>query len=1066
MPHRIEVLARHRETRAQLRRSKLHSLGFVDVQRFYLLDCITISSHFSPLQLLKISSALSNPVSQQVFIDEPFLPNEFKWAIEIGFLPGVTDNIGNTAREIILDLFSYKSQVSSYELMPSNLQLVTCNSQSSSLLDESSHRHHSNTSSVSSHSTSHISHPKEFSVHSSTLMLLDGFLSMGQVQKISEVFANPLIHSIRIKNRTAYRNGNGMGIHIPKVELKPHPQADEVHLNVSDEELLKIGKFGILDRVDESGNVNDSTRREIRRGSLALDLEYLKTIQSYFKSLGRNPTDVELESLAQTWSEHCKHTIFAAQIDEIEDGIFKHYIKRATEKIRIAKGENDICISVFHDNAPGIIFDENFVVTDKVETHNTPSALDPFGGAITGILGVNRDAVGFGKGAKPILNRYGFCFGFPDDEQELYRDKEKFNPLLSSKRIMEGVIDGVNVGGNCSGIPTPQGFLYFNERYKGKPLVFVGTVGIIPRNYELRITNYELQKTPSLHNFNTLIEKCAQIGDYIVMIGGRVGQDGIHGATFSSEALHEASPSTAVQIGDAITQKKLSDAIVKEARDLNLFNSITDNGAGGLSCSVAEMAKECGGCFVELEKVPTKYPNLPPWKIWISESQERMTLAVPKEKWTAFSDLMNRRGIEATIIGEFTNSGKCVVTFHGKEVMNIDLHFLHDGLPKKVLKTNERKEHRAKSVEQGVWSEEQRDSNNGKSFSSQLLNYSTTSNTHHKSHIANLLHLLSHPNLTSTEFVSQQYDHTVQGTGIISGLQGKGRVNGNTSVIRPLFNSWKGVSVSQALYPHLTESDPYLTAGFTIDQAIRNLVAVGTPLNHIALLDNFCWCDSNNPKRLWQLKETARGCYDFAVDFGTPFISGKDSMFNDFHGYDENGNEVNISALPTLLISSLGVVQDVRKCQTMDFKFADDEIFLVGENSFDSKIITQKSTSNCKVIEEAIENEILSSSYAIGYGGIEIGLAKMSIAGQLGIDVQLDDEFIFSETTSRFLVTVTKENVKQFSEMVSRHNSTATKLGTVLSSEIFSIKNLKNESIIETSIEELENAYRKTFLNY
>ena len=697
-----------------------------------------------------------------------------------------------------------------------------------------------------------------------------------------------------------------------------------------------------------------------------------------------------------------------------------------------------------------------------METHNTPSALDPFGGAVTGILGVNRDTVGFGKGAKPILNRYGFCFGFPDDEQQLYRDKEKNNPLLLPKRIMEGVIEGVNVGGNCSGIPTPQGFLYFDERYKGKPLVFVGTVGLIPRNFELRIKNDELKnpsKTPTLNYSNTPIDKCAQVSDYIVMLGGRVGQDGIHGATFSSEALHEASPSTAVQIGDAITQKKLSDAIVKEARDLNLFNSITDNGAGGLSCSVAEMAKESGGCFVELEKVPTKYPNLPPWKIWISESQERMTLAVPEEKWKTFFDLMQQRGVEATIIGVFTNSGKCVVTFHGKEVMNVDLNFLHDGLPKKKLVSSDQqlaisKEHRAESNEQFSFS------------TSQLLNYSTTTNSNHTSHITNLFQILAHQNICSTEFVSQQYDHSVQGTTIISGLQGKGRVNGSASVIRPLFHSWKGVAVSQALFPHLTESNPYATAGITIDQAIRNLVAVGVSPNHIALLDNFCWCDSNNPERLFQLKETARGCYDFAVGFGTPFISGKDSMFNDFHGYDENGNEINISVLPTLLISSLGVVKDIRKCVTMDLKNEGDEIFLVGNESLDINQIIENSITNCKVIEEAIEQEILSSSYAIGFGGIGVGLAKMSIAGQLGIDVQLDEENLFAETPSRFLVTIANENVEQFSRIALEKKIVAKKIGTVLSSNKFSIKNLKNENVIETTVEELELTYKNKFRDY
>ena len=324
-------------------------------------------------------------------------------------------------------------------------------------------------------------------------------------------------------------------------------------------------------------------------------------------------------------------------------------------------------MSVFTDNSGGIVFDENYIVSHKVETHNSPSALDPFGGSITGIVGVNRDTIGFGMGAKPIANVYGFCLADPKDTRVLYRDKALTQKMLLPRRIMDGVIQGVNVGGNCSGIPTVNGFVYFNDRFRGKPLVFVGTVGLIPK----KVCRKDSTK------------KRAESGDYIVMIGGRVGQDGIHGATFSSESMDSGSPATAVQIGDPITQKKLSDAIVKEARDAGLYHSITDNGAGGLSCSVAEMAKECNGCHVDLEKVPLKYPGLEPWKIWISESQERMTLAVPKNKWKKFSQLMQDRGVEATIIGTFNKSGKCVVTYKDKTLLDIDLAFLHDGLPEK-----------------------------------------------------------------------------------------------------------------------------------------------------------------------------------------------------------------------------------------------------------------------------------------------------------------------------------------------------------------------------------------------
>ncbi len=385
------------------------------------------------------------------------------------------------------------------------------------------------------------------------------------------------------------------------------------------------------------------------------------------------PTDIELESLAQTWSEHCKHTIFAAALDEVEDGLYATYIKGATAAIRAAKGKDDFCVSVFRDNSGAIAFDDEYLVTDKVETHNSPSALDPFGGAVTGVVGVNRDAIGCGLGAKPIANRYGFCLAPPDDPRLLFRDKACTEPLLSPRRIMDGVIEGVNVGGNCSGVPTPQGFVCFDPRYRGKPLVFAGTVGLMPRTSAGRPSHL----------------KAARPGDVIVMVGGRVGRDGIHGATFSSEALSSGSPATAVQIGDPITQKKFSDAIIKEARDAGLYNSITDNGAGGLSCSVAEMARECGGCVVELDRVPLKYPGLEPWQIWISESQERMTLAVPPDKLDAFTDLMARRGVEAAAIGCFEASGRCRVRWHGAVIMDVDLDFLHDGLPRAQLRLHQ-----------------------------------------------------------------------------------------------------------------------------------------------------------------------------------------------------------------------------------------------------------------------------------------------------------------------------------------------------------------------------------------
>ncbi|MEK9169551.1 MAG: AIR synthase-related protein, partial [Patescibacteria group bacterium] len=521
MISRVEIISRIPDARAKLKKNQLHHTN-KNVEEVFLVDVYTIKNDVKQNQLEHIASSLTNPVYQDFKINEPKIVSKFSWGIETCFLPGVTDNIANTVKEIIKDQLKIKF----------------------------------------------IGDPGVFS---SKLLLIDGKLDEKQIKQIGFGLINPLINRVHFKSQKDYLKDKGMDKIAPQVNLSSANQVDIVDLNVTDDELTAIGKTGIKNK--------DGTNR----GPLALDLSYMKAIKKYFNKLKRNPTDIELESIAQTWSEHCHHTIFADPIDEIKTGLFNNYIKRATVEIRNKKGKRDLCTSVFTDNSGAIKFDKDYIISHKVETHNSPSALDPFGGAITGIVGVNRDAIGFDMGAKPIINYFGFCFADPNLKSQLFRDKEKKQSLLSPRRILDGVVAGVNSGGNCSGIPTPQGFLYFNNRYQGKPLIFVGTVGLIPKK--------------------SSVIKRARPGDYIVVVGGRVGQDGIHGATFSSEALSSGSPAGAVQIGDPITQKKLSDAIIKEARDLKLYNSITDNGAGGLSCSVAEMAKESNGCLVNLEKV-------------------------------------------------------------------------------------------------------------------------------------------------------------------------------------------------------------------------------------------------------------------------------------------------------------------------------------------------------------------------------------------------------------------------------------------------------------------------------
>ncbi|MDD1703201.1 MAG: AIR synthase related protein [Methanoregula sp.] len=975
--HRIEVHYKN-DPREKTRTERIRAIG-LPVDSLALVDVYTIatgSRDFSRDELREIGARLSNPVVQEFVVDEATTAF-FDYAIEVGFLPGVTDNVGTTARQTVEDYLNVKFADGD-------------------------------------------------AVYSSQLYFVRGHLPPETIARLGDNLANPLVNRVIIKTRSEYGD-NGMDRVVPQVQLHEMQSVGLVDLEIPDEDLVRLGKEGIMD--PETG---------VRRGPLALDLAQLQTIRNYFDEIGRWPTDVEIESLAQTWSEHCKHTIFASAMDDdVPKGLYKSCIQAATNEIRKAKGDKDICVTVFTDNSGAIVFDDEYIVTHKVETHNSPSALDPFGGALTGIVGVNRDTIGFGLGAKPCINIYGFCLGDPAADPQLYRGKDKKNPVLSPRQIFEGVVRGVGTGGNCSGIPTPQGFCYFDNRYAGKPLVFAGTVGVMPRKLGEK----------------NLYEKKAEPGDLIVMVGGRVGKDGIHGATFSSEALDPNSPVTAVQIGDPITQKKFSDVLVKEARDLGLYRSITDNGAGGLSCSVAEMAKESNGCRVDLDRVPLKYPGMAPWEIWISESQERMTLAVPPEKIDAFMDLMKRREVGATVIGEFTGTGRCIVECRGIVAMDVELAFLHDGLPKEHLTTVSQE---ADTTEPEFPCPARLDET--------------------------LAALLGRKNICSTEFVTVQYDHTVQGGHVLGPVQGKGRVQSAATLTKVVPGSKKAIGLSQALFPSYSELDPYRMAGAAIDAAIRGLVAIGVPPDTIALLDNFCWCSSDEPGRLWQLKKAAQGCYDYAKAFGTPFISGKDSMFNDFSGYDGQNNRVKVSVPPTLLISSIGVHPDAGKAVSLDAKIAGDLVYAIGANGTElggseyhaqlglsggvvPALDTEAAKARYKKLHDAISHELVASAFPVGRGGLGIALAKVAVAGRLGMDITIPprvrpDLFLFAETPGRFVVTVAPDHKRAFEQAL---GADALLLGMVGGSRL----RITGETLLcEMEIAALEKAYKAPFAGF
>jgi phosphoribosylformylglycinamidine synthase len=622
-----------------------------------------------------------------------------------------------------------------------------------------------------------------------------------------------------------------------------------------------------------------------------------------------------------------------------------------------------------------------------VETHNSPSALDPYGGAITGIVGVNRDILGTGKLAAPIFNTNVLCFADPATPQEAVPAG-----FLHPRRIMEGVHRGIIDGGNQSGIPTVAGAFLFDPSYIGKPLVFCGTGGIMPAR---------------LFGEETWIKHILP-GDLAVMVGGRIGKDGIHGATFSSLALDEDSPTSAVQIGDPITQKKMWD-FLEEARDCGLFAGITDNGAGGLSSSLGEMASTCNGIVIELDRCPLKYSGLAPWEILVSESQERMSVAVNGKNIKAFLALASRRAVEATVIGEFCDSGFVEVRYGPKTVGLIDLAFLHDGLPVMELEA----EWIAPAARPAVAPD-------------------------HRSLKELLLEVLSDPNICSRENLVRQYDHEVQGGSIVKpfvGVRADGHSDG--AVCKPRCDSWRGLTVTHGVCPRFGGTDTYQMAANAVDEAFRSHIALGGDPDTCAALDNFCWPDPvlapANPDgsyKLAQLVRAARGLQDICLAYGIPLISGKDSMKNDAYSLGKK-----ISIKPTLLVSLLGIIGDVRKAMTTDFMNSGDLVFILGNTAAECggsilehvtgkplgpiPVVRPRSAlSLYRALAKAIRKGWIRSCHDCSEGGLVTALVESAIGGRLGFDAAIDDlpmikaetltdcELLFSESASRFIISI------------------------------------------------------------
>jgi phosphoribosylformylglycinamidine synthase II len=956
----------------------LAQLGIIDVYLISGLENLTVSA---------LKDIFQDSVAQDMYIDHPACSNnsslEWNYLIEVSYKPGVTDPVALTARDALKNWLGHEI-------------------------------------------------PQEVFIQTATQYLIQSKpLLEGDLKKLSQFLHNPLIQNGLVMEREEWQKGERPPLFYPQTLAPSDPVVHSFDLcSMSEQELLEFSSKRLL----------------------ALSLEEMQAIQAYLtaqqtqaerskRGLPKEITDVEIEMIAQTWSEHCKHKIFNALITYHEEGktetidsLFKSYIKQTTEAVSPYKR---YLKSVFHDNSGVVEFDKQTLLCFKVETHNSPSALDPYGGAITGIVGVNRDILGTGKMANPIFNTNVLCFAPPETEGDQVPEG-----FLHPKQIMQGVHHGIIDGGNQSGIPVVAGAFVFDPSFIGKPLVFCGTGGIIPHKI----------------NGEDAWIKHVEAGDLAVMVGGRVGKDGIHGATFSSLALNEQSPTGAVQIGDPITQKKMWDFLL-EARDKGLFKGITDNGAGGLSSSLGEMAAISGGVRIDLDKCPLKYSGLAPWEILVSESQERMSLAVDKEKIAEFLDLARKREVEATAVGVFTANGFVEILYDEKYVGLLDLTFLHNGLPQMQL--------------QAEW--------NAPPVVSESVNKEDP--------IKILFSLLSDPNVSSKENLIRQYDHEVGGRSIIKPFCGLySDLPSDGAVLKPRYDSYRGITITHGICQRYGDIDTYHMAMCAVDEAMRAHVALGGDPDYAAALDNFCWPDPvaspANPDgryKLAQLVRAGKGLRDACVAYGLPLISGKDSMKNDAYS---NGKKISIR--PTLLISLLGIIPDIRKAISTDFKQAGDFIYILGETRHECggtlvEKITGKKMGNVPHVEpdkalplyralfRAAREGLVQSCHDLSDGGLAVALVESALGGRLGCLLSLNNmpgennevlstiELLFSETPSRFLVTVKPEDVGSFHSILSGFPCAA--LGKVEAKNIIHIKS-KGKEVLNFDLNQALKAWK------
>lgn len=994
---RVEVYSdRFTESSLPQKAKNLHNIF---LEKIYHSSLFKIQTH-EPEKLDQIlheegHMVFFDPITEKMILSQdqiPFTHHHPDLVVEITPKAGVTDNLANTTQEA-LSLCGLNAKVSTGKIYYLFGQL-------------SSHQAYEL-------ATSYLGNPLIADIH---VLSFDQFLQKNR-------FDNPQLPQVKINHNTTY---------------------EVINLNLSDEQLIKL-----------------STDR-----TLALTLDEMLFIKNYYQrqdvleerkiaGLPSSPTDVELEILAQTWSEHCKHKIFASTIEfngpkghETIQSLYKSYIKRSTYEL-IQEGL-DWATSVFSDNAGIVNFDQHLDLSIKVETHNSPSALDPYGGAITGILGVNRDILGVGMGHRPIANTDVFCFANPSDEK--FNNKNAIPQLLKHPRqIVEGVHKGIVDGGNKSGIPTVNGAFYFDDAFAGKPLVFCGTIGCAPKQINARPTSH----------------KRIQPGDRIYMVGGPIGADGIHGATFSSLELNESSPATAVQIGDPLTQKRVTDFLI-QARDSELFTGLTDNGAGGLSSSVGEMANATGGATIDVALAPTKYPGLSPYELVISESQERMSVAVNIVNCLEFEQMAKSHGVSATNIGYFHTNGYFEILYNNKLMAKLPLGLMHEDLPPLKLKA--------------MW-------DGPRAYQSWICPPAKimAPNPDAVGAMTVLSTLLQRPNIKSKEPLIRQYDHEVQAATHIKPFNTALDSTPNDAGVIWLAphhgEQTNAISIGCGLNPRLSQHDPQLMAQFAVDEAVRNVVATGGDIDHCCLLDNFCWPDpvetTKNPDgsyKLGQLVLACQGLYEIVKTYKTPLVSGKDSMKNDFKGKMPDGSPVTISIHPTLMVTAMAKTSIDHTC-TSDFKASGHLIYLLGKHTegligseflqvFElngtnvncSKVPRPNLLGNHKLyrqMKEAFELGLIQSCHDVSDGGILTAIAESTFARKVGVRIEVllpEDQifdFLFNEACGRFIVSVLPQQKETFE---AHFGEQITFLGSTQHKQIFGlhINNNHHEMILDS----------------